>query len=70
MEIPSKLLEQTASKTRPKNEENLLIVEDKSDNEKHLSQPFQTKIKQFKISITFLTGSIGISNSTNKNREF
>ena len=41
-ELPSKLLEQIAFNTRPKIEERMLIVMDKSTHEEHLSQPFQT----------------------------
>ena len=39
MELPSKLLEQIAFNTRPKIEEHMLIVMDRSCHEKHLSQP-------------------------------
>ena len=42
MELPSKILEQIAIITRPKIEENMLIVMDKSTHEEHLFQPFQT----------------------------
>ena len=45
MELPSKLLEQIAYNTRPKIEEHMLIVMDKSTHEEHLSQPLQTKKK-------------------------
>ena len=47
MQLPSKLLEQIVYNTRPKIEEHMLIVMDKSTHEKHLSEPLQTKIKQF-----------------------
>ena len=67
MELPSKLLEQIAFKTRPKNEEHMLIVMDKSTHDEHLFQQLQTNNKQFKIAITFLTGYNGIFNVTNKN---
>ena len=70
MELPSKLLEQIAFNTRPKIEEHMLIVMDKSTHEEHLSQPLQTNIKQFKIAITFLTGYNGIFNVTNANNKF
>ena len=56
MELPSKLLEQIAFNTRPKIEEHMLIVMDKSTHEEHLFQPLQTNNNQFKIAITFLTG--------------
>ena len=48
MELPSKLLEQIAYNTKPKMEEHMLIVIDKSTHEEHLSQPLQTKNKQLK----------------------
>ena len=70
MELRSKLLEQIAFNTRPKIEEHKLIVMDKSTHGEHLSQPFQTNNKQFKIAITFLTGYNGIFNVTNKNNNF
>ena len=38
MEVPSKLLEQIAFETRPKNEHHMLVVMDKSTNEEYLSQ--------------------------------
>ena len=69
MELPSKLLEQTAFNTRPKIEEHMLIVMDKSTPEEHLSQPLQTNNKQFKIAVTFLTGYNGIFNVTNENNK-
>ena len=62
MELPSKLLEQIAYNTRPKIEEHMLIVMDKSTHEEHLSQPLQTNNKQFKIAVTFLSGYNGIFN--------
>ena len=68
MELSSKILEQIAFKTRPKIEEHMLIVMDKSTHEKHLSQPLQTNNKQFKIA--FLTGYNGIFNVTDKNNKF
>ena len=55
MESPSKLLEQIAFNTRPKIEQHMLIVMDKTTHDEHLSQPLQTNIKEFKIAITFLT---------------
>ena len=70
MELPSKLLEQIAFNTRPKVEEHMLIVMDKSTHEEHLSQPLQTNNKQFKIAVTFLTGYNGIFNVTNSNNRF
>ena len=70
MELPSKLLEQIAYNTRPKIEEHMLIVMNKSTHEEHLSQPLQTNIKQFKFAVTFLTGYNGIFNVTNENNKF
>ena len=69
-ELPSKILEQRTFKTRPKIEKHMLIVMDKSTHEEHLSQPLLTKNKQFKITVTFLTGYNGIFNVTNKNIRF
>ena len=70
MELPSTLLEQIAFNTRPKIEEHMLIIMDKSTHEEHLSQPLQTNNKQFKIAITFLTGYNGIFNVTKENNKF
>ena len=70
MELPSKLLVQTAFNTRPKIEEHMLIVMEKSPLEEHFSQPLQTNNKQFKIAVTFLTGYNGIFNVTNSNKNF
>ena len=70
MELPSKLLEQIAFNTRPKIEEHLLIIMDKSTHEEHLSQPLQTNNKQFKIAVTFLTGYNGIFYLTSENNKF
>ena len=70
MELPSKLLEQIAFITKPKIEEHMLIVMDKSTQEEHLSHPLQTNNKQFKIAVTFLTGYDGIFNVTKANNKF
>ena len=70
MELPSKLLEQIAFNTRPKIEEHMMIIMDKSTHEEHLSQPLQTNNKQFKIAITFLSAYNGIFNVTNSNNKF
>ena len=70
MELPSKLLEQIAFNTRPKIEEHMLIVMDKSTHEEHLSNPLQTKNKQFKIAVSFLSAYNGIFNVTNSNNKF
>ena len=70
MELPSKLLEQIAFNTRPKIEEHMLIVMDKSTHGEHLSQSLQTNYKQYKIAVTFLTGYNGIFNITNENNKF
>ena len=70
MELPSKLLEQIAFDIRPKIEEHMLIVMNKSTHEEHLSQPLQTNNNQFKIAITFLSGYNGILNVTYSNNKF
>ena len=69
MELPSKLLEQIAFNTRPKIEEHMLIVMDKSTHEEHLFQPLQTNYKQFNLAVTFLTAYNGIFNVTSKNNK-
>ena len=45
MELPSNLLEQIAFNTRPKIEEHMLFIMDKSTHEEYLSQPLQTNNK-------------------------
>ena len=70
MELPSKLLEQIAYNTRPKIEEHLPIVMDKSTHEGQLSHPLQTINKRFKITVTFLSVYNCIFNVTNKNNKF
>ena len=70
MELPSKLLEQIAFKTRPKLEEHILIVMHKSTPEERVSQPLQTNNKQFKIAVTFLIAYNGIFKITSKNKKF
>ena len=70
MEPSSKVLEQIAFNKRPEAEEHILVVMDKSLHEEHLSQSFQTNIKQFKIAVTILTGYNGIFNLTNSNNKF
>ena len=65
-----KKLQQTAFNTRPKIEEHMLIVLDKSTQEEHLFQPLQTNNKQFKKAVTFLSGYNGIFNVTNRNNNF
>ena len=70
MEVPSKLLEQIAFNTRPKIEEHMLIVMDKSTHEGHLFQPLQTNNKHFKIAVAFLIVYNGFFNVTNKNNKF
>ena len=68
MELPSKILEQKAFDTRPKIEEQMLSVMDKSTHEGHFSQPSKTNNKQFKTAVPFLTGYNGIFNLTNENK--
>ena len=70
MELPSKLLEPISFNTRPKIEEHMLNIMDKSTQEEHLSQPLQTNDKQFKIAVTFLTAYNGIFNITDRNNKF
>ena len=70
MEVPSKLLEEIAFNTRPKIQENILIVMDKSIHEEHLFQPLQTNNKHFKLAVTFLSAYNGIFNVTNENNKF
>ena len=69
MQLSSKLLQQIAFNTRPKIEENMLIVMNKSTHEEHLSQPLQTNNKQFKIAVTFPTGYNGTFNVTHDNNK-
>ena len=69
MELPSKILEQIAYNTRPKIEEHMLMIRDKSTPE-HLFQLLQTNKKQFKIAITFLSAYNGIFTITNSNKKF
>ena len=45
MELPSKFLKQIAFNKRPKIEQHVLIVMEKSTNEEDLSQPLQTNLK-------------------------
>ena len=70
MELSNKTLEQIAFNTRPKIEEHMLIVMDKSTFERNLDKPFQTINKQFKIAILFLTGYNGIFNFTDEKKKF
>ena len=70
MDLPSKILEQKAFNTRPKIEEHMLIVVDKSNHEEHLSQPLQLNNRQFKIVVTSITGYNGIFNVTNSDNKF
>ena len=70
MELPSKLLEQIAFNTRPKIEEHMLIIMNKSVHEENSFQPLQTNNKQFKIAITFLSAYNGIFNVTISNNKF
>ena len=53
MELPCKPSKQIAFNTKPKIEEHMLVVMDKSTHEEHLTQSLQTNIKQFKITVTF-----------------
>ena len=53
MELPSKVLEPIAFITRPKIEQHLLIVMNKTTHEEHLSIPLRSNKKQFKIGNIF-----------------
>ena len=53
MELSSKILEQIAFDTKPKIEQHILIVLDKSTNEEHLSQSLQTNRNNLKKLILF-----------------
>ena len=64
------MLEQIVFKTRSRIEEHILTIMDKSNHEELFFQPLQTIIKQFKISVAFLTGYNGIFNVTNSNNRF
>ena len=68
--ISSKILEQITFNTRPKIQEHMLIVMDKSTHEELLFQTLQTNNKQFKMAVTFLSGYNGIFDVTNSNRSF
>ena len=70
MELPSKFLEQIAFNTRPRLEEHMLIIMDKSPHGEHLFQIIQTNNKQFKIAITFLSAYKAIFNVTNSKNKF
>ena len=70
MESFSKILEQIAFNTRPKFEEHMLVVMDKSTHEEHLSQPLQLNNEQFKVAVTFSTCYNGIFNVTSINNKF
>ena len=70
MELPSKILEQIAFNTRPKIEEHMLFVMEKSAHEEYLSHPLPTNNKQYKVDVTFLNGCDGIFNVTNETKKF
>ena len=70
MELPNHLLEQIVFIKRPKIEEHMLMVLDKSTYEEHLPQPLQANKKQFERAITFFTGYNGIFNVTKSNSKF
>ena len=70
MELPSKVLEQIAFNTRPKNDEHMLIVMDKSTHDEQFFQPLQRSNKQFKIAVTFVSAHNGIFNVTISNIKF
>ena len=70
MEPSSKILEQIAHNTRPKIEEHLLIVLNKSTHQERLCQPLQSTNKQFKIAISFLNDYNCFFNVTNSKNKF
>ena len=70
MDEQSKLLNQIAFNTRPKIEEYMSFVTDKPTHEENLAQPLQTRNREFKIAITFLTAYNGIFNVTKKTNNF
>ena len=70
MELPINLLEQLAFDTRPKLEEHMLNIMDRSTHEEHLFQPLQTNNKQVKLAVPFLTAYNCIFKSTNSNNKF
>ena len=70
MELPGKILEQIAFKTKPKLHENRLVVMDKSTHEEHLSQTLQIINEQIKTAVTFLTGYNGIFKVRDKINNF
>ena len=53
MELTNKTLEQIAFNTRPKVEEHMLIILDKSTGDQKLDEQLQTNNKQFKIAIHY-----------------
>ena len=59
MEVSSKLSEQIAHNTRGRNDEHMLVTMKKSAHKELLYQPLQTKNKQYKVAVTFLTGYSG-----------
>ena len=70
MELSSKLLEQIVFKTRPKIDEHMSKVMDKSTQEEHSAQTLQTNNKRFKMALTFVSAYNGIFNVTNSNNKF
>ena len=70
MELPWKLLEQIAINTRPKIEEHMLVVMNKSTHEDQLSHPIQTNNKKFERVVTILTVYFGFFNVTTSNNKF
>ena len=69
MKLLIKILARIAFNTKPKIEEHMLIVMEKSTHEEYLCQPLKTSIKQFKFAVTFLTGYKGNFNVTNPNNK-
>ena len=67
--LNSKVLEQITIKAKPKTDELMLIVMDKSGQEKNLSLPLQNKNEQLKVADLFQTGYNAIFKDRDKNIE-
>ena len=70
MVLTSTFLEQLFSITRPKIEEQMLIVIYKRRHEEKLAQPLKTNNKQYKIAVNFPNGYHGIFNVKGNNKVF
>ena len=70
MELSCQILEQIVFNTRPKLQNNMLNVKDKSNHEEHLYQPLQINNKHFEIAVTFQTGYNGYFSITTPKIDF